>query len=168
MYMHGVGNSLAGYLKITLGRLMGLPILTVIIITIIIRLYRFFHIQFWTSNPPIYHIWDHYYLPHTIIGGTRETQAQAIRFLKVLVEERGREIGKIGPGDEWSVPAASIDKDTESKDALHDVWPDIFIIYCLWHLLRWLWSVMRRKDLNIEPVSTYLLLPLQHVILSVL
>jgi hypothetical protein len=85
-----------------------------------------------------------------------------------LVEERGREIGKIGPGDEWSVPAASIDKDTESKDALHDVWPDIFIIYCLWHLLRWLWSVMRRKDLNIEPVSTYLLLPLQHVILSVL
>jgi hypothetical protein len=57
-----------------------------------------------------------------------------------MVEHVGRMHGHT---ESWNPLACSIDKDKASLLALRSVWPDIVIIYCLYHLLVWLNTLLR-------------------------
>ena len=70
-----------------------------------------------------------------------------------MVESIGLIRGKIGQGPHqvsaWEPRCATIDKDKYSFAALRRVWNDILIVYCLWHLLVWLYGKLRSATFGI-------------------
>ena len=81
--------------------------------------------------------------------GSQSTQFEFLTESKALVEDVVRGLFPSDPDWSWIPSAASIDKDIKSLLALRRVWPNIMIIYCLFHLCQWLYPILRTAALGV-------------------
>ena len=77
--------------------------------------------------------------------GATVTQCTFLAKFKYMAEVNAVRRGLRPPTFVFAPVAATIDKDILSLHALRDVWPNILIVYCLFHLLMWLFQTLHTK-----------------------